>query len=132
MHAIQDYQVPGSCQDQLLNADLHLCFCEPSNRKLSQDSGKLFESFLGLFISCFLLHARIRGVPRGALKGNAAVLTCCSSPAGGVLIAVVPAVVVAITGPVVWDAAAAGALELGVGTGTGAAHFIAAIPTIVI
>lgn len=58
-------------------------------------------------------------------------LTCCSSLAG-VLIAVVPTVVVAVTGPVVRDAAAAGALELAVGAGPSAAHFIAAIPAVII
>lgn len=60
------------------------------------------------------------------------VLTCRSAPAGGVFIAVVPTVVVTIAGPVVRDAAAAGALELGVGAGPGAAHFVAAVPAVVI
>lgn len=80
----------------------------------------------------FFFHACIPGTPQSALKGKAAILTCRSSPAGGVLIAVVPAVIVAVTGPVVWDAAAAGALELGVGAGPDAAHFIAAVPAVVI
>lgn len=105
-----------------------LCFrLKRGNLKSSQGSRRLLESFLWLFV-----HACICGTPQSALKVTAAILTCSSAPAGGVLIAVVPAVVVPVTGPVVWDAAATGALELGVGAGPGAAHFIAAVPTVVI
>lgn len=68
----------------------------------------------------------------GAPQSKAAALTCRPAPAGGVFIAVVPAVVVSIAGPVVWDAPPAGALELGVGAGAGAARFVAAVPTVVI
>lgn len=71
--------------------------------------------------------------PTSAPRTNAGgALTCRPAPAGGVFIAVVPAVVVPVAGPVVRDAAAAGALELGVGAGPGAAHFVAAVPAVVV
>lgn len=51
---------------------------------------------------------------------------------GALFIAVVAAVVVSIAGPVLWDAAAAVALELHAGTGVTAACFIAVVSTVII
>lgn len=65
-------------------------------------------------------------------KGNAGILTCWSTSAGCVLITVVSTVVVTITSPVIWDTSTAGALELGVGAGPDAAHFITAISAVII
>jgi len=48
------------------------------------------------------------------------------------LIAVVATVVVAVTRPVIWDAAAAVTLELSAGTGVAATGFIAVVPAVVI
>lgn len=48
------------------------------------------------------------------------------------LVAVVPTVVIPITGPVFGDAAAAVALELGAGAGVAAAGFIAVVPTVIV
>ncbi|TNN88756.1 hypothetical protein EYF80_001088 [Liparis tanakae] len=49
-----------------------------------------------------------------------------------VLITEVSAVIIAITGPVVRDAAPTDALELGVGAGMDAARFVAAVSTVVL
>lgn len=48
------------------------------------------------------------------------------------LIAVVPTVVVPITGPVFGDASPAIALELGARTGVAAAGFITVVPTVIV
>lgn len=48
------------------------------------------------------------------------------------LVAVVPAVIVAVAGPVFWDAAATVAFELDAGAGMAAAGFIAVIATVVV
>lgn len=48
------------------------------------------------------------------------------------LIAVISAVIVAITGPVFWDAAATVAFELDAGAGMATACFIAVVPTVVV
>lgn len=48
------------------------------------------------------------------------------------LVAVVPAVIIPVTGPVIWDAAAAVTLELSAGAGVTAACLIAVIPAVVI
>lgn len=48
------------------------------------------------------------------------------------LVAVVPTVVIAITFPVIWDAAAAVTLELSAGAGVPASSFIAVVPAVVI
>lgn len=48
------------------------------------------------------------------------------------LVAVVPAVVVSIAPPVIWDAAAAVAFKLRAGAGVTAARFIAVVPAVVI
>lgn len=51
---------------------------------------------------------------------------------GALLVTVVAAVVVSVTGPVLWDAAAAVAFELHAGARVTAARFITVISTIVI
>lgn len=51
---------------------------------------------------------------------------------GALLVTVVAAVVVSVTGPVLWDAAAAVALELHARTGVTAACFIAVVSTVII
>lgn len=48
------------------------------------------------------------------------------------LVTVVPAVIVAVAGPVFWDAAATVAFELDAGAGMAAAGFIAVITTVVV
>lgn len=51
---------------------------------------------------------------------------------GALLVAVVAAVVVPVAGPVLWDAAAAVALELHARTGVTAACLVAVVSTVVI
>lgn len=48
------------------------------------------------------------------------------------LITVVPAVVVSVASPVIWDAAAAVAFKLSAGAGVTAARFIAVVPAVII
>ena len=48
------------------------------------------------------------------------------------LVAVVPAVVVAVAGPVLRDAAPAVALELGAGAGVAAARLVTVVPTVIV
>lgn len=48
------------------------------------------------------------------------------------LIAVIPAVIVPVTGPVLRDAAPAVALELGAGAGVAAAGLVTVVPTVVV
>lgn len=48
------------------------------------------------------------------------------------LVAVVPAVIVAVAGPVFWDAAATVAFKLDAGAGMAAAGFIAVVATVVV
>lgn len=105
-----------------------LYFClETNNPNASRvsASGIPLQSFVLPFVHFFYCRPALREPTQG-------VLTCRSAPAGGVFIAVVPTVVVTVAGPVVRDAAAAGALELGVGAGPGAPHFVAAVPAVVI
>lgn len=47
-------------------------------------------------------------------------------------VAVIPTVVISITGPIIWDAAAAVALELSAGAGVAAARFVAVVAAVVI
>lgn len=48
------------------------------------------------------------------------------------LVAVVPAVIISVTGPVIWDAAAAVTLELSAGAGVTTACLVAVVPAVVI
>ena len=48
------------------------------------------------------------------------------------LVAVVPAVIISVTGPVIWDAAAAVTLELSAGAGVTTARLVAVVPAVVI
>lgn len=48
------------------------------------------------------------------------------------LVAVVPTVVISITRPVIWDAAAAVTFKLSAGAGVTAARLVAVVPTVVI
>lgn len=48
------------------------------------------------------------------------------------LVAVIPAVIVPVTGPVLRDAAPAVALELGAGAGVAAAGLVTVVPTVVV
>lgn len=51
---------------------------------------------------------------------------------GVCLVAVVPTIIVPITRPVLGDASAAVALELGTGAGVTAAGFVAVVPTVIV
>lgn len=70
-------------------------------------------------------------LPRGQTSVSAYTLTLVGA-VGALLVAVVAAVVVSVTGPVLWDAAAAVALELHAGTRVTAACFIAVVSTVVV
>lgn len=48
------------------------------------------------------------------------------------LVAVVPAVIVPIAGPVLWDAAPAVAFELGARAGVAAACLVTVVPTVIV
>lgn len=48
------------------------------------------------------------------------------------LVTVVPTVIISVTGPVIWDAAAAVALELSTGAGVTTACLVAVIPAVII